>query len=550
MISPLRNLGFRWKLSLPIIILAFAILLVGVYTKTTLDGVIYDQKSLAGRYLPGVRAILEADNALLNAKVAERSMLNISPMTSEFGEIAKAHRESVDAFPLHLQEVEDSFSEHGPIKEQIKSLNAIYEKWKKITLEISAARERNTTLSNDSANYQSYGDGAILFNQMRLGIEAIANDIINNAGDFSMQSTNRVEKNTANVLIGLAFALGICLFLLAAFPPLITRPLNAMLKRVHDLTSGEGNLAKRLNVESKDELGRLSQEFNCFLEQLQKLVTRVIETTAQVASAAEELQQSSTNATQNIKRQHVALDQVSSAVTEMSATVNVIAENAHELADYTTKADREATRVKQATQDTVVSIENVSREVEDTANTIHELGQQAENIGTVLNVIRGVAEQTNLLALNAAIEAARAGDQGRGFAVVADEVRSLANTSQMSTQDIQNMITALQAGARESVAAIQGSRASARDTVETVNASVEQIETIIAMASATNHMTTQIATATSEQSKATDEITRNITEIADISEKAAKTATQTSYAADRMAKLAHDLNALVSHFQV
>ncbi len=98
--------------------------------------------------------------------------------------------------------------------------------------------------------------------------------------------------------------------------------------------------------------------------------------------------------------------------------------------------------------DSIISLSNA---IADVSTVINSLGEKTVNIGAVLEVIRDIADQTNLLALNAAIEAARAGEQGRGFAVVADEVRNLANRTQESTNEIQQVIAALQQEANNSI---------------------------------------------------------------------------------------------------
>lgn len=125
---------------------------------------------------------------------------------------------------------------------------------------------------------------------------------------------------------------------------------------------------------------------------------------------------------------------VASAVTEMSSTAQSVAGNAAEAASFAETADREASNGREVVERTIRAITGLAGQVENSAGVIQTLRTESQNIGTVLDVIKGIAEQTNLLALNAAIEAARAGEMGRGFAVVADEVRTLAQRTQSSTR--------------------------------------------------------------------------------------------------------------------
>jgi methyl-accepting chemotaxis protein len=152
-----------------------------------------------------------------------------------------------------------------------------------------------------------------------------------------------------------------------------------------------------------------------------------------------------------VLQQKAQTEQVATAMTEMASTAQEMARNADNAASNIQQADERATEGKDVVSHTVSAINDLAREVERAASVIQKLEKDSEGIGAVVEVIQGIAEQTNLLALNAAIEAARAGEQGRGFAVVADEVRNLASRTQQSTQEIEEMVARLQAGAQEAV---------------------------------------------------------------------------------------------------
>ncbi len=329
----------------------------------------------------------------------------------------------------------------------------------------------------------------------------------------------------------------------------ITNPI-IKLAEVIGIIDRDSDLSMRIEVNSKDEIGTMATSFNQMLEKLHDSMRNVGASTGQLAAAAEELSAITIETNNAIELQRTETDQVATAMNEMNATVQEVANSATNAAEAAHGADEESQGGRRVVQQTMDAIDKLAQDVEGTAGIIRRLEGETENIGSVLDVIRGIAEQTNLLALNAAIEAARAGEQGRGFAVVADEVRSLASRTQASTQEIQAMIETLQGEARNAVSAMEQGQERAQEGVSMAATAGESLAAITNAVASINDMNAHIASAAEEQSAVAEEINRNIVNISQVADQNSENSMQTSKASEELAHLASELQSLVAQFKV
>ena len=328
--------------------------------------------------------------------------------------------------------------------------------------------------------------------------------------------------------------------------------LLSRLKRISEVANSisQNDISHHCAMESDDLIGEIVNSFNRMAENLRNVIGEISGATTQLASAAEEMSAITDEASRGVQHQQTEIEHVATAMNEMTATVQEVAHNAALAAESAQQADKDAKAGALVSTEALGGIDHLVNEMEKAAGVIQKLENESENIGMVLDVIRGIAEQTNLLALNAAIEAARAGEQGRGFAVVADEVRTLASRTQQSTQEIQQMIERLQVGSGDAVRVMNEARGMAKNSAEQVEKAAESLGEIAAAVSQINDMNTQIASAAEEQSAVAAEINSNVSNISQVADQTAAGAQQTASASDELARLSTQLQGLMSRFRV
>lgn len=333
---------------------------------------------------------------------------------------------------------------------------------------------------------------------------------------------------------------------------LVNTILLSKLRRISEVANAiaQNDVSHHCTMESHDLIGEIIHSFNLMAENLRSVIGEISGATSQLASAAEEMSAVTDEASRGVQQQQSEIEHVASAMNEMTSTVQDVAQNAANAAQHAQQADTDAKGGALVATEALGGIDNLVSEMDRAGGVIHKLEQESENIGMVLDVIRGIAEQTNLLALNAAIEAARAGEQGRGFAVVADEVRHLASRTQQSTQEIQEMIERLQVGAVDAVKVMEEAQNMAKNSAEQVEKAAESLGEIAAGVSQINDMNTQIASAAEEQSVVAGEINANVGNIRDVADKTAAGAQQTASASDELARLSSTLQGLMSRFRM
>ena len=330
----------------------------------------------------------------------------------------------------------------------------------------------------------------------------------------------------------------------------IVNPIRLLAQRFTELGRGDGDLSQRIAVEGHDEIAQLSQGFNGFIEKIHVSMREVAETSNALQSAANRVAEKASTTHDNSQEQRDQTLQVVAAINEMGATISEIASNASTAADTATDASKNTDTGRDVVNKAKDVIGRLATDMESTGEVVKQLADTTQNIGSILEVIRGISEQTNLLALNAAIEAARAGEQGRGFAVVADEVRNLAGRTASSTDEIQAMINQLQSDAKDAVEAMLAGQLVTQDGVSAADEAVGVLANISERIHDISDRNIQVATATEEQSTVVHAINVNIEEINAINEMTTNTAEQLADASHELKDLSSRLDRMVSSFKL
>ena len=292
----------------------------------------------------------------------------------------------------------------------------------------------------------------------------------------------------------------------------------------------------------------LAERFDHFLQQLTHLIDGVARDSHGLGQLGHELANASGTLEKGARHQLAEITQMTGSMQRMEDAMGHIAIHVEQAVDHAGKASQQIIRGQESVGRAQREITQLATRLNGTHETVQGLAVQAEQIGSVLEVINSIANQTNLLALNAAIEAARAGEQGRGFAVVADEVRSLAQRTAVSTQEIKTIIEGLQHGSRQAVEAMHDSRQGVERCVEDSQVAVQMLQAVGKDISHIDELNGRIVTTTREQTSANLEIVGRLQSVQSIAQSTAQDVEMLARSSEQLPPIAVRLDALGRRF--
>lgn len=404
-------------------------------------------------------------------------------------------------------------------------------------------------LNRANKDYVEYYRNSFLAGAITVGADdqyAVATKTMEANAQYSDKAVKwaveRIRDNRAKTMFSLTILLGcvVGLLVLTAISLLvvirsITKPLHATVSRVTDIAEGEGDLTKRLEVDSTDEVGVLGSKLNQFIVTLDSMIGQVSSVSLSLGGYSQDLGLASQGLSAGSEEVASQSQTIAAAATQMNQNLQVLSSAIEEMSisiGEVARKSSEAAAVASEANSTAVK----------TGEIVSVLGQNAQDIGQVIETIAAIAAQTNLLALNAAIEAAGAGEAGKGFAVVASEVKELARQSAESSDEIKTKITAIRESTSKVVEAI--------DQIVTINAKVNEISSSIAASVEEQSITAKEVSANiSQSSKAANDVTSNINGISSAAKGSAQDAEKTSSLAKDLQRMSGDLTSIVSKFK-
>jgi methyl-accepting chemotaxis protein len=312
----------------------------------------------------------------------------------------------------------------------------------------------------------------------------------------------------------------------------------------------DGDLSKRVEVRSQDEIGKAAQAFNGLVDGIAKIIRQVLDNAAKVSSSAAQLSSSSWQIAQSSHVQSEAAASTAASVEQITESINSVAENAEDVRKLSEMSLHQTQQGNQDVTSMIQEIRRVQEAVNEIADSVKEYVASTRAITGMTQHVKDIADQTNLLALNVTIEAARAGEQGRSFAAVADEVRKLAEKSADSASEIDKVTSSL----NEKSAVVESVVQTGLRSLQATQEQVERVYKVLIEAgeavSQSSRGVSDIAASVSEQSRTSIEIARNVEKIAQMSEENHEAVRSNNREIVHLEELAKELQDAVGRFRV
>lgn len=351
------------------------------------------------------------------------------------------------------------------------------------------------------------------------------------------------------VVIAIIITTATIFLALSILMQILMRPLASMNGAMNDIAGGGGDLTRRLPIINNDEFGELASAFNTFVDRVQQIIVKVASSTTELNRVIQEVTNSSNASLESSGDQSLRTTSVAAAINQLGAAAQEIATNAANTSRQATTARNEAENARQIVELTLNAMKSLSEKIRNSCSSIEALNNKTTEIGKILEVIKSISSQTNLLALNAAIEAARAGEAGRGFAVVADEVRNLAQRTQTSAQEIEQMIQHLQLGSQSAVDTMLESHEQSDRSVAIAAEASGELASVTQRIRDIDDMNQSVAAATEEQTAVVESLNTDIDEINGLNQRGQDNLTRTLSACTDVAIQSQTLKHLVDNFK-
>lgn len=383
-------------------------------------------------------------------------------------------------------------------------------------------------------------------------LSAISMEILHVMEEFSVQEGLEAEQKQSaarlNTAIIFALILAIGILFSWVISANITKRLSTLSKGLELVASGD--LSGSVIVDGKDDISRLQQSMKTMQKNLSEMISNISSTSIQLSATSEEVSVTMGQTASNVQTQQIETQQIATDMSEMSTAISDVSATAVETSDVANEANDKVIDGQRTVQNAISGVHQLSKQIDNASKVIDQVALGAQEINTVLDVIKGIAEQTNLLALNAAIEAARAGEQGRGFAVVADEVRTLASRTQDSTTEINSIIERLQAEAKNATQVMSASREQGMNVVDLATSAGVSLDEITKLVEKILDKSTQIASSVEMQNTVAKNMDSSVNQINQLAMQNAASIEQTSVAGNEIASNASELQVLVERFNL
>lgn len=538
----IRQIGIRNRLLSGFALTTVLVLILGLFSLNSMSSMRQVAGVIEGNVIPSLNTLSNLNLNMMRIRVFTLRLLAAEDARAETDTLARLEqvKQDVNRYQHEYEQLISSDQEQQIYNAFLRA-KANYEGGQQQVVNFLLQSDKPSALLQlDSLNSFSNEMTQELVSLAELN-QKISADI--SGQSFATYQSGRVWVIAVIVIVAVT-SIGIAMLLTTS----ITVPISEAVALAETVAGGD--LTRTVSVTGADEAARLSSALLKMQQSLRDALSHIANSSTQLASAAEELNSVTEDASRGIQRQNDEIQQAATAITEMSSAVDEVAHTASSTSEASAESARVTHEGRRQVENTVSSIHRMNEQIATTSELVQNLASQSQQIGTVLDVIRAIAEQTNLLALNAAIEAARAGEAGRGFAVVADEVRALAHRTQLSTREIEQIITQIRTETGNAVDAMHQSTMTAEEALKVSTAAGQALATISDQINRISDSNLVVASAAEQQAKVARDIDRNIVNISDLATQSAAGANQTSASAHELSRLAVDLNELLTRFKL